>query len=254
IASFWAIFWIDSSSNETAERGFIEIADICGFKEDFESTKRQLSNMKEQWLLIIDNADDPSINISRYFPAGNRGTIIVTTRNYHCESHQTIGSWEFGRMKANEAVALLLKTTDMEDRANGTLLKSANHIVEDLGCLALAIAQAGAFIKEQHYSMEEYHDAYSRSRRLLLSRQPAQASSNYKYTVYMTWEISVEKITTMSNETARNAIEILKLFSFLHFDGISEQILKETWVNTPKWIYSEWVMLHVPSMLSQVES
>ncbi|KAI9856197.1 MAG: hypothetical protein M1813_009214 [Trichoglossum hirsutum] len=251
---FWGIFWIDASNDETAERGFLDIADICGFEKDFESTKRRLSNMKERWLLIIDNADDPSINISKYFPTGNRGTILVTTRNYKCESHQTVGSWESGQMELKDAVALLLKTTAMEDRADDALLSLAKSIVEDLGCLALAIAQAGAFIREQHYGMEEYRGVYSRNRRILLSRQPTQASSNYKYTVYTTWEVSVEKIASMLDQTARNAIEILKLFSFLHFDGISEQIFREAWVNMRRSKPSEWILSRLLSVLPQIES
>ncbi|KAH0556700.1 hypothetical protein GP486_005513 [Trichoglossum hirsutum] len=254
IRGFWGVFWIDASNDETAERGFLDIADICGFEKDLESTKKRLSNMKKRWLLIVDNADDPSVNISKYFPAGNRGTILVTTRNYKCESHQTVGSWESGRMELKDAVALLLKTTAVEDRVDNALLSSAENIVKDLSCLALAITQAGAFIREQHYSMEEYRDVYSHSRRVLLSRQPAQANSNYKYTVYTTWEVSMEKIAATSDQTARNAIEILKFFSFLHFDGISEQIFRKAWENIRESKPSEWMLSHLLGVLLQVKS
>src|SRR5579862_3251068 len=220
IIRFWGIFWIDASRNETAERGYLEIAETCGLeKKDFDTIERQLSNIKERWLLVIDNADDPSINISRYFPTGGRGTILVTTRNHNCKSHQTVGSWELGGMEPEDAVSLFLKTACAEDHTSNSLRTSARKIVEDLGCLALAIAQAGAFIREQHYTMEEYHKVYSRHRKMLLSRRPSQDSSDYQYSVYTTWEVSIEKITKAPNQIARDAIEILQFFSFLHFEG-----------------------------------
>lgn len=43
--------------------------------------KAWLSNQQKPWLLIIDNADDPDIDATRYFPGGERGTILLTTRN-----------------------------------------------------------------------------------------------------------------------------------------------------------------------------
>ncbi|KAI9774480.1 MAG: hypothetical protein M1839_001713 [Geoglossum umbratile] len=252
---FWGVFWIDASSNETAEQGYLEIAEACGFeKRDFEATKRRLSNVREPWLLIVDNADDPSINVSRYFPTGDRGTILVTTRNRNCQSHQTVGSWEFGDMLQEEAVALLLKTASAEDHASDSLRTSARNIVEDLGCLALAISQAGAFIRENHYTMEEYRKEYSYRRKMLLSRQPSQASSDYEYSVYTTWEVSVRMIAEASNETSRNAMEVLQFFSFLHFEGVSEEILKNSWTNSRKYQYLKWTLSKTLSMLHHGES
>src|SRR5436189_4634496 len=78
---FWGIFWIDASSHATAQQGCLEIARVCGIEEDVKVVKRWLSNIQEHWLLVIDNADDPSIDISTFFPTSNRGSIVVTTRN-----------------------------------------------------------------------------------------------------------------------------------------------------------------------------
>jgi tetratricopeptide (TPR) repeat protein len=250
IFRFWGIFWIDASRDETAERGYLEIAETCGFeKKDLNTIKRQLSNIKERWLLVIDNADDPSINISRYFPTGDRGTILVTTRNHNCRSHQTVGSWEFGGMEPEDAVALLLKTACAADDTSYSLRTSARNIVEDLGYLALAIAQAGAFIREQHYTMEEYHEVYSRHRMVLLSHRPSQDSSDYRYSVYTTWEVSIEKIASASNQIARDAIEILQFFSFLHFERISEEIFKNSWTNLRKFKHSKWTLSNLLGLL-----
>jgi len=203
-----------------------------------------LSNIPEQWLLIFDNADDPSIDISRYFPVGSRGTILVATRNPDCKVHQTVGSYEFAGMGVEEAVDLLLKTIGTDDLSLDTLRDTARNVVTTLGNLALAIIQAGAAIRQNLCRIEDYCDMYRRRRQELLSRAPAQASSDYRYTVYTTWEVSVNMIEGISSEVASHALELLRLFSFFHFDGISEEIFRRAWKNTTREVCSDWTALN----------
>jgi hypothetical protein len=103
---FWAIFWIDASSQAAAQQGFMEIARICGVEENPKVVRRWLSNIQDHWLLIIDNADDPSMDVSEFFPTRNRGSILLTTRNPDCKIHATVGSCELGKMYLDEAVTL----------------------------------------------------------------------------------------------------------------------------------------------------
>jgi tetratricopeptide (TPR) repeat protein len=196
------------------------------------------------------------MDLFRYFPIGGRGTIIVTTRNPDYVCYATVGSFEIGVMKLSDAVTLLLKTAG-KDETDDCLRASALRIVEDLGRLALAITQAGAFIRELNYTMEEYRDEYSTCQKELLSRQPNQDDYSYAYTVYTTWEISVQAIMKMAeripestaHETASDAIEVLQFFSFLHFDGISERILKEAWSNMRSPVQLEWALPYELSIL-----
>ncbi|MCJ1237731.1 hypothetical protein MMC14_005718 [Varicellaria rhodocarpa] len=228
---YWAIFWIDASSNETAEQGFLSIAKVCGVEENFKAVKRWLSNLEDSWLLIIDNADNPSQDVSQYFPTGNRGAVIITTRNPGCEIHATVGSYDFGRMELEDAITLLLRAAGREDVSDEAPRRMAKPAVKILGCLALAIIQAGAVIRRKLYSMEDYCTVYSRRRKQLLSDGPIQGINDYRYTVYTTWEISIGVIENMSNKTADDAIELLQFFSMLHFDNVSEDVLKEAWDN-----------------------
>lgn len=108
---FWAIFWIDASSQTTAQQGFLAIARACGIEENLGITRQWLSNAQEPWLLVIDNADDPSIDASKFFPVGNKGSILITTRNPDCRIHATVGSYEFGEMDLEEAVTLFLRAS-----------------------------------------------------------------------------------------------------------------------------------------------
>jgi len=220
----------------------VEITKICGREADFTAAKRWLTNLEEPWLLIIDNADDPRMDVSRYFPPGDRGTILLTTRNPDCKFHATSGSFELREMELEDAITLLLRTTEAEDVFDTASRILAKPVVETLGCLALAIVQAGAVIRQGLCSMQEYCGIYSRRRKELLSTLHVQTSDDYKYTVYTTWEVSVKMIEDMSDETSRNAIELLQVFCFFHYDGISEDILKEAWKNMRSWRYSDWIV------------
>ncbi|MCJ1349722.1 hypothetical protein MMC31_007963, partial [Peltigera leucophlebia] len=229
---FWGIFWIDASSNITANQGFLEISQMCGIDKDPKVVRQWLSNTQNNWLLIIDNADDPSIDVSNFFPTGNRGSILLTTRNPDCKIHSTVGSCELGKMTMDEAVTLLLRATGAEDTADEASRKKAIPVTQTIGFLALAIVQAGAYIRKGLCGLEEYCDMYTRCRKRLLEYAPEQMSSDYKYSVYTTWEISIAAIEKMCSETSRNAIELLRTFCFLHYDGIAENIFEQAWIKS----------------------
>lgn len=227
--------------------------------EDF---KRWLTNLAEDWLLIIDNADDPSLDVLQYLPTGCRGTVVITTRNRDCRVHATVGSYEIGQMGREEAISLLLKASG-EQETDSSLRIRALTIVETLWSLALAIVQAGAVIRQKLYTFEEYCSAYKTRRKELLSLQPVQASSDYRFTVYATWEVSKESIRAIANgqnatqeasQTATNALELLTFFGFCHFDDIWEEFFKVAWERFPKRSRYPWWRSNLPRILREDRS
>ena len=242
------------SSSESVERCFSHISKVCGLEGDSHSIRRWLSNVSERWLLILDNADDPKMDVSQYFPVGNRGTILLTTRNPGREIHATVGSRKLGQMETDEAITLMLKTTGARDLWDEKLRNTAQPVVLTLGCLALAIVQAGAAIRQGLCRMEEYCSFFTRHRRELLHWKPGQGSQGYEYTVYTTWEISLKMIAEMSTADAHDALEILQVFSFLHHDGISEEIFQRAWENLWSQQCSEWRRSHQLHILLRHQS
>ena len=226
---FWGIFWIDASSDIAASQEFLDISRMCGINEDPKGVREWLSNTQNNWLLIIDNADNPSINVSKLFPTGNRGSILLTTRNPDCKIHSTVGSCELGQLTMDDAVTLLLKASGAEDIADEASRKKAIPITKTIGFLALAIVQAGSYIRQGLCGLDEYCELYNRCRQRLLEYIPIQQSSEYKYSVYTTWEISIEAIKKMCTDTSHNAIDLLRIFCFFHYDGISEEIFERAW-------------------------
>ncbi|KAJ7892639.1 hypothetical protein B0H13DRAFT_1575446, partial [Mycena leptocephala] len=172
-----------------------------------------LVNNHEKWLLLFDNADDPKINLNTFLPKCNHGNIIITSRNPELRVHAGLHS-PVSDMEEADAVPLLLKSAALEISLKNE--KLAAEIVKELCYLPLAIVQAGAFIS-QSGALDSYLDLYMKNRAELLSEKPSQTHDDYACTMYTTWQMSFDKLSPL-------AAMFLQLCSFLHCDGISEEI------------------------------
>ena len=119
-------------------------------------------------------------------------------------------------MNANDAIDLLLKMTAAQrSPAN---MQRAGLICKELGHLALAVAQAGAYIANS-CSLDDYIHIYREDRAKLLQRHSPHTPGHYEWTVYTTWEMSLKKFTP-------TAMMFLRICSFMHHDGISRAIFE----------------------------
>src|SRR2546423_6639098 len=150
---YWGVFWIDAKDLKSAERSFSNIAEKCGCREtNIADTCYWLANTEHNWLLIIDNADDPEFDYSRYFPTGGRGSILLTSRSPDCEVFQNVGSEEIARLDIKDAAQLLLKASAIREELWNASMADADRVVKTLDSHTLAIIQAGAFIKKRFSS------------------------------------------------------------------------------------------------------
>ncbi len=226
---FWGIFYVDASTDNNAESGFYATAECCDLKGcDPPRTRRWLSNQKDPWLLILDNADDPAMELPKYFPGGSRGTILITTRNPDLKKLATVGSSEVGRMNVEDAASLLLKASESGDPQSDTSKALATKIVDTLGCLALAIVHAAALIRQRICRLEEYTEIFNKHRQRLLSNSSGRLP-RAECDVYATWHVSRAAIQSIGTTTSVIALELLNIFACFHFGGISEQIFHSAW-------------------------
>ncbi|KAJ6515432.1 hypothetical protein C8R45DRAFT_919478 [Mycena sanguinolenta] len=117
-------------------------------------------------------------------------------------------------MDETEAVDLLLKCAIEANTPHNR--KISSQIVKELSCLPLALIQAGAFIAKSR-DLDGYLVCFRKNRKRLLSERSAQTHDDYGSTVYTTWQISFDRLSLP-------AAVLLQLFSFLHSEGISEEI------------------------------
>lgn len=168
MTSYWGVFWIDASNQENAERGFSFLGEQAGKGLSFAAGIHWLSKCLKPWLLVLDNVDDPDMDISQYFSPGGKGHILVTTRNPGVTDYANAGEFRFRGMDPEEAIELLLKSShspNASDLANPQDRKMAQGIASELGYLPLALAHAGATIRRNIYTMEKYLHYYLRRRK-----------------------------------------------------------------------------------------
>jgi tetratricopeptide (TPR) repeat protein len=182
-----------------------------------------LANSADSWLLIIDNADDPDFDYSRYFPAGAKGCIILTSRFPDCLDYGNVGSEEINGLADDDAVQLLLKSCGIGEDAWHMNRSDAQRIVDTLGRHTLAIIQAGAFIRKGLCNLKEYTDKFQQRRQDLLKYHPRQAQSTYK-NVYATFDVSATFLQESGQGKDLRALQLLNVLGFMHLEQVPESI------------------------------
>lgn len=195
-----------------------------------------LSRVNRPWLLLIDNADDPSMHIEDYFPPGEQGFILITTRNPQNRYLATIGSQEFDRMQDDEASDLLLKASNIAKPWSLAIRQQAALITEALGFLPLALISAGTAIFERLCTLEDYIPYLQRSWERIREQMSILGNADHNEEestmhVYSSYEIIYLGLEAKKTQTSQDAIELLKVFSFLHYENIRVKFMTAAAMN-----------------------
>ena len=226
---YWGVFCIDATSMETARQSFAKIGKQGGMEATLDAGKYWLSNCEEPWLLIINNADDPSLDLLNLFPEGDRGHILVTTRNpnltVHGTNNGTVGAMELKGLKPRDASLLLLRAAVTPKPWDKAIDDAANKIADALGYLALALVQAGAVILQGMCNLQDYLKFYNHFRSSVSERRSSGASLNAdQVTIYATWEHSLSSLEQRATEAGEDAAQLLSTVAFFHFEHIRVDI------------------------------
>ncbi|KAJ7878244.1 acyl transferase/acyl hydrolase/lysophospholipase [Mycena leptocephala] len=185
-------FFINASSLQTLDTALKNIAISHKIGKNSEDGLLWLISQREEWMLLFDNADNPSIDIFPFFPKCTHGNIIVTSRNPQLAVHGPRSHSKVGDMDETDAIDLLLLSAVKEKSIEST--QSASEIIKELSCLPLAIIQAGAYISKFD-CLHRYLSLYRHNRAKLLSQHSAQSHDDYEWTVYTTWQISFGQLS-----------------------------------------------------------
>ena len=224
------MFTVDASSPGNAQQSFIAIAKACGTEPNERAARSWLSSSDRPWLLLIDNADDTNLEVEKYLPDGEHGLTLITTRNPSVKMHGTIGEgyYHFDRLEDDEANELLLRAADNHEPRTPTILRLASAITRKLGALPLALVHAGKAIKARLCDLANYNSYYERSWQMIRQSQhvPGQDEDDSDYMkVYASYEIVFRGLEAVRLRRYRDAVQLLKLFSFLHYEHIPFEFL-----------------------------
>ncbi|KAJ5625973.1 protein kinase subdomain-containing protein [Penicillium lagena] len=214
---FTAIFWLSGKDRGTLLRSLSSVfARLPGQSPNTEAVNDEEVEQRarhvlrwlalegnSRWLIIFDNIDQYSpvksatgdaYDIEKYFPTADHGSILVTSR---LQRLTELGkSFQINRLNPKDAIQLLLqsssllaKSTAGELASNPETLALANR----LDGLPLAIAIAGAFMRETGTSITEYLQYYQES----WSDLQLQSNPERQYqqgNMLQTWMISYHEI------------------------------------------------------------
>ena len=223
------IYWLSGVDQASLFSGFQEIAKRTRCIDDIadlspsDVAKSVLSwlNQQQGWLLVIDNLDDVSV-VEDYLPERSLGRLtLVTTRNPNSDEFQA-EALEVGVLDNDDAIALLSirsKVTAINDSPQ--VKAEAEEIVREVGCLPLAIEQAGAYIREISKDIFKFLPSYRKNRKTHHTRIP---KGNWKYakSIATTWRLSFQQVEKNNKAASR----LLKLLAFLNPDGILTDFLE----------------------------
>jgi Tetratricopeptide repeat len=227
---YWGVFWIDASSEENAETDFASLGQQMGKGATFTGGMHWLSQCTKPWLLVIDNADDPEMDVSKYFPVGGSGHILITTRNPGAEIYATVGHLRFSGLEPEDAVNLLLKTAFPKDEPpspKSDSRRTAQKIASELGYLALALAHAGTSIRRNIYTLEMYLRHYLGHRKEMITSKSISTADQAN--IITTWEIPFQRIESRKSLEYRDAVDLIHISAFMHFDSIPEAVFQRPW-------------------------
>ena len=224
------VFWMWAATRETLVADFVTLAELLDLPEKEEQDQpRMVAAVKrwlaahEDWLLILDNADDLPL-AQDFLPTRHKGYILFTTRAQAAGA--IAASVEVEQLNLEEGTLLLLrwaKLLDMDsplDHAQAADRTVAERIVREMDGLPLALVQAGAYVEETGCSLADYHHLYATHHKDLLARR-SRLLLDYPDTVATTWSLSF-LLVEQANPTAA---DVLRLCAFLAPDAIPEELL-----------------------------
>ncbi len=188
-----------------------------------------LSNKDENWLLILDNADDPSFDFSQYFPSGVYGTILLTSRNPVLHNQSTIGFKSLDLLDNSDCISLLQKligksqsaAVDSNDKATQDIVE----LIELLGAHTIALIQAGEYISRRRCTVQKYIEIFKMSRKRMAAYEPNPAYRS----AYATFEASAAFLESSKEKREKDALFLLHLLPMLGKKDFKIDFFKAVW-------------------------
>ncbi|KAF9040324.1 hypothetical protein BDP27DRAFT_1347492, partial [Rhodocollybia butyracea] len=206
-------YFISAHSEESIQASYYDIAIKNGLQQpdSWRVGLQLLAKDKEEWLVVMDNADDPRFNLGNFLPKANAGNIIITSRNRHLDALSP-NLAEVNDMLPQDGVELLLKHAIKGRQSSAEERLIAYQIAARVHYFTLALVHAGSYIC-RHNCIGSYLQTFEKHLSSLLSKHFTQSSDNFNLSVYATWDISWQMLTEKSRT-------FLRICSCYHYERI----------------------------------
>ncbi|KAL8992272.1 MAG: hypothetical protein Q9169_007232, partial [Polycauliona sp. 2 TL-2023] len=244
------ILRVDASSRDTLEQSYKTAALELNIASDgnisLTEALHKLKIYQGRWLLLFDGADSLD-EISDLFPPGVHGDILYTSRNQLLRRLSTSQTRHVADMATHEAGKLLLRSARLTASSQEDQ-KHVSAIIAELGYLALAIDQAGAYIASGECSLNDFTTVFNSHRQHLMKNEAYKGASEGDRAVYTTWDLSYTAIERQAkaagNDELRQgpaaALSIMRVVPYFHKEDIMEDIFRLTAQNLEKmWMKSK---------------
>ena len=236
------VYWISMEDDRKLENSMNDLALRLGMlAESFDLTLSKvltwIAKLKVPWLLVLDDVDQLNLSEQMHKILSGRwkrqasGHVLLTTRREPkevCESINLepsccVGVFAFSE---DEAKKFLVARSGVSDSTGQEM--ALDELIRELGCLPLALEQAGAHIKALQCPVRNYTEEYKTQRLKLLSQHP-RAKPSWEYesenrlAVHTTWLLNFEYVRkSLNGELASSFIQAA---AFLEPNEIQEKLI-----------------------------
>ncbi len=245
-ARYRVVWWVLADSREAIDTGLAELAfrlhpdlrAIGATQTDAADWAVGWLAGHSDWLLVLDNVESRS-DIELLLAQAGAGHVLITTRRDVGWQDITDGWLRLDVLTPTEAVALLLRLSGQTDTA------TAGVLAGELGCLPLALHQAGAYVRQTRTPLS----AYLRRLRAEPARLLAvtAAGDDAQRAVARTWSITIDTIALADPLS----LQLLQLLACYAPDAVPRDVLVPA--GEPTAIDSALGILASYSMISLTE-
>ena len=212
--------WFNAESLDQLYASYLELAKENGITYPENMSILEKAILVRKWLgqqkdclLVYDNVPGAK-HLEGLLPEEGKHHILITSRNeVEWPAHQKL---DIDVMEEQEAIDLICKITGCSKEH-----PKLSELVNKLGRLPLALAQAGAYIAEKKTSIEDYLVRYHKYQEILLSDKKLVRNPKHE-PVWITFDMNFKAL----EEACPSAISTLQQASLLAASDIPEALLK----------------------------
>ncbi|KZP10457.1 TPR-like protein [Athelia psychrophila] len=229
------VFWMSGATEEKLNQGFAHILDLinhpaCDHHDQnrrLTATKRWLEECQQAWLILIDNVRQDALPFLRHhLPHRNKkGSILFTARSAElARAITSVAGQQYPIIELRppslaDAAALLIGEAGIS--AESPSYKRAEDVVKCVGCLPLAIAQAGTFARLAKNTLDDLLGLYQSDEMYQIISWENDLSSYEQKSVAATFISQLKELKKRSPV----ASTLLKVLSFLDPERIPVRML-----------------------------